>query len=230
MRPAPITSTRRPLRSPNTCAASAAAADETDAGLSPIAVSVRTRLPTDSACRKTRSSSEPGLPPPRTRRAPGRGSRLHRGRASRGRRRLGRDAARPRRRAGDRARRRAARLRAPRARPPPRSSPSPARYSSVRLQVERQTASPSACASAVAAGRSSVTRSRNSTGATWCERPTSVRVAHEKCVPASASRATMTRTKPPSARYAARRPDGRSEDDAAVEQPRGDRQDLERVE
>ena len=39
IRPAPISSTRRPARSPNTCAASAAAADETDAGLSPIAVS-----------------------------------------------------------------------------------------------------------------------------------------------------------------------------------------------
>ena len=36
---------RRPVRSPKTCCASAAAADETDAGLSPIAVSVRTCLP-----------------------------------------------------------------------------------------------------------------------------------------------------------------------------------------
>ena len=33
------------MRSPNTCWASAAAADGTDAGLSPIAVSIRTRLP-----------------------------------------------------------------------------------------------------------------------------------------------------------------------------------------
>ena len=49
MRPAPISSTRRPARSPNTCAASAAAAELTEAGLSPIAVSVRTRLPTASA-------------------------------------------------------------------------------------------------------------------------------------------------------------------------------------
>ena len=32
IRPAPISSTRRPVRSPNTCAASAAAAEETDAG------------------------------------------------------------------------------------------------------------------------------------------------------------------------------------------------------
>ena len=61
MRPAPISRTRRPRRSPNTCAASAAAAEETDAGLSPIAVSVRTRLPTASAWRKTRSSERAGL-------------------------------------------------------------------------------------------------------------------------------------------------------------------------
>ena len=46
IRPAPISSTRRPARSPKTWAARAAAADETDAGLSPIAVSLRTRLPT----------------------------------------------------------------------------------------------------------------------------------------------------------------------------------------
>ena len=52
-------STRRPARSPKTCSASAAAAAGTDAGLSPIAVSVRTRLPSCSACRKTRSSSGP---------------------------------------------------------------------------------------------------------------------------------------------------------------------------
>ena len=47
-------------RSPKTCCASAAAAAGTDAGLSPIAVSVRTRLPIWSAWRKTRSSSGPG--------------------------------------------------------------------------------------------------------------------------------------------------------------------------
>ena len=61
MRPAPTRRTRRPRRSPNTCAVSAAAADDTEAGLSPIAVSVRTRLPTASASRKTRSSTRPRL-------------------------------------------------------------------------------------------------------------------------------------------------------------------------
>ena len=60
--PAPISSTRRPSSSPNTCCASAAAADGTDAGLSPIAVSTRTRRPAWSACRKTWSSSGPGAP------------------------------------------------------------------------------------------------------------------------------------------------------------------------
>ena len=60
MRPAPTSMTLRPFRSPKTWAASAAAAAGTDAGLSPIAVSVRTSLPSFSAWRNTRSSSGPG--------------------------------------------------------------------------------------------------------------------------------------------------------------------------
>ena len=60
--PAPTSSTRQPVRSPNTCWASAAAADETDAGLSLIAVSVRTFLPTRSASRNNRSSTGPCAP------------------------------------------------------------------------------------------------------------------------------------------------------------------------
>jgi hypothetical protein len=43
--PAPTTNTRRPDNSPNTCCASAAPAEETDAGLSAIVVCVRARLP-----------------------------------------------------------------------------------------------------------------------------------------------------------------------------------------
>ena len=39
-----------------------AAAEDTDAGLSPIAVCARTFRPACSACRKTRSSSGPGVP------------------------------------------------------------------------------------------------------------------------------------------------------------------------
>ena len=58
--PAPSSSTGRPARSPKTCCASAAAADGTEAGLSPIAVSSRTRRPAWSACRKSRSSNGPG--------------------------------------------------------------------------------------------------------------------------------------------------------------------------
>ena len=60
--PAPMTTMRRPPRSPKTCAARAAAAEATDAGLSPIAVSVLTRLPVCSAWRKSRSRSGPTAP------------------------------------------------------------------------------------------------------------------------------------------------------------------------
>ena len=60
--PAPSTSTRRPARSSKTCCASAAAADGTDAGLSPIAVSSRTRRPACSAWRKSWSRNGPGEP------------------------------------------------------------------------------------------------------------------------------------------------------------------------
>src|SRR5262249_19014147 len=60
--PAPITSTERPPRSPKTCSANAAAAEDTDAGLSPIAVSVRAFLPAWRASRKSRSRIGPVAP------------------------------------------------------------------------------------------------------------------------------------------------------------------------
>src|SRR4029077_15778745 len=55
---------RQPASSPNTCSASAAAADDTDAGLSPIAVCARTLRPAWRAWRKTLSSTRPGGPAP----------------------------------------------------------------------------------------------------------------------------------------------------------------------
>ena len=106
-----------PSRSPNTCCASAAAADETDAGLSPIAVSRAHPLAGWSAWRKTRSSSGPGAPASYAARTWPRIS-PRPARASRARPRRGRGAARRPRRAAGRARELALAERAQRARAP----------------------------------------------------------------------------------------------------------------
>ena len=60
--PAPIRSAWHPSSCPKTCCASAAAAEDTDAGLSAIAVSARTFFPACSAWRNTRSSTGPVVP------------------------------------------------------------------------------------------------------------------------------------------------------------------------
>ena len=109
------------------------------------------------------------------------------------------------------------------------ASSSPTMYSSVRLQVERQTASPSSRASAAA--RRQVER-HPLAQLDRCDvvRQADERERHVKWLPASASRATITSTKPPSARYAARRPVGRETRNAAVDEPGQERHHLERVE
>src|SRR5262249_33197264 len=58
--PAPTSSTEDGRRSPKTCSASAAAAEDTDAGPSPIAVSERAFLPACSASRNRPGRTGPG--------------------------------------------------------------------------------------------------------------------------------------------------------------------------
>ena len=101
--PAPSTRTRRPVRSSKTCCANAAAADGTDAGLSLIAVSRRTRRRACRACRKSLSRNGPGEPASKAVRTWPRISPSPE-RANRDRRRRGRDGARPTRLGGGRAR------------------------------------------------------------------------------------------------------------------------------
>ena len=61
--PAPTMSTVWSRSLPNTCRASSTAAELTLTGRSPMAVSVRTRLPTSSACRKRRLKTTLVQPP-----------------------------------------------------------------------------------------------------------------------------------------------------------------------
>ena len=61
--PAPMMSTVWSRRRPNTCRASSTAAELTLTGRSPMAVSVGTRLPASSACRKSRLNTTLVQPP-----------------------------------------------------------------------------------------------------------------------------------------------------------------------
>ena len=61
--PAPTMSTVWSRSLPNTCRASSTAAELTLTGRSPMAVSVRTRLPTSSACRNSRLKTTAVQPP-----------------------------------------------------------------------------------------------------------------------------------------------------------------------
>ena len=181
-----------PSRSPKTCAASAAAADETDAGLSPIAVSRAHALADGERLAEHAVEQRPrraGLV---------RGAHLAEDLALAGHERVepGGDAEEVQRRRllvqaveraverlAARAARSAASARAPRRRR--------RRTARCGCRSRGRRASPSEPrASAAASAASSVTRSRSSTGATWCERPTSDE-RHAKWLPASASRATI---------------------------------------
>ena len=236
--PAPSSSTRRPSSSPNTCCASAAAADGTDAGLSPIAVSTRTRRPVCSACRKRRSSSGPGAPAsnalrtwPRISPSPG----TSESSPAATRKRCSAAASS---RAG-RARRRASSARSP------ASSVSAATASLLgvvlprevelgavaRREDDRLAAERELRASARHASRSSATRSRSSIGARWCETPTSVELRHDaKWV---RGRTTATSAKPARLSSAARRPrhpSWRSDEQRRVDRPDTERDRHRRVE
>ena len=179
--PAPIRSTERPSSSPKTCCASAAAAAGTEAGLSPIAVSTRARRPACSAWRKRRSSSGPVAPPsnaartwPRISPSPGTSesspaatrNRCNAALSSPSRYSTGASAAPPR----PRARAAPARARVERrvvlgSRDRSRSGcTSRGRPPRSRRRAPRERAAPSV---------STATRSRSSTGAWWCETPTS---------------------------------------------------------
>ena len=61
--PAPTMSTVWSRSLPNTCRASSTAAELTLTGRSPMAVSVRTRFPTSSACRNSRLKTTAVQPP-----------------------------------------------------------------------------------------------------------------------------------------------------------------------